>query len=732
MEDTLITKPGARLDNSDILEIIEHDYQRAKEYHEDWISRMQNWIDTYEGKPYNNEIQGRSSIVWTTTKKYGESLVSNIVKPFIATDEIVDLDPRTEQDVYKTKIYKKLANHFWGYDFDNNKFLKTFGNVLVKEGTVVTRVGWEKVDKTKRVVVPTMNEKMAAAIIQRGGKINQLKNGQFEIINENIVVNRPTAKVVRNEDVYVDPTASSMDEVKFIIHEYVVSISDMKKQPEVYDKNAVPRLEKIIHDLNDRKDDDWIERYDDDHGESGEENPTDFEFIDISRKKVRIYEYWGEYDMDGDGITEPIVAVVAKPEEGDENVLVKMKKNPFPFGMVPFIFVPLLENEFSIYGRGLADVVSDEQKVMTSIVRGMIDNMANSNNGIKFFKKGALDHVNMNRLKRGEPYVEINATDSINTAVMDGNFNPIPTTVFNFLAIMEQQSEALTGVTKMLQGIPGTEMKSSTSNFAATMSQGQIRLLDITANVTNGLKRMFMMWIYMCMEYLSYDEIQDITGISIPELKVKETKKLEMEFGLIDPQTGEPAVDEETYNKAMLLIIQEVQDMFEKRDVKFDIKLKVGTDGLKQIRIQEILMLMQQAAPMMQTGAVPGEAIKMLLAELADNMDKPDIAAMIKEYQPQPDPMQQAMAQAQVQQVQANAAKDAALAKNAEARTKESMVKAEKEAMSIDADVANKYADVAQKMASVDQGDMKTKADAYSKIKQANQPKTQPKTGGKQ
>ena len=719
-----IDKKGESLNSDELLEIIDHDLDSARQLHDEQMDRIQSWIDQYEGEPYGNEVDGRSRIVWKLAKKQGEALVSNLVKPFIATNEIVDMVPRTAQDVYKTDIYQKLINHFWSVDFDNNAFLKTVGRVMTKEGTVIWRIGWEKVDKTKRIVVNQMNPKMMTAIIARGGKINELADGSFEIINENIVVNRPTAKVVRNENIYIDPTADSVDDIRYLVYEYTVTLSDLRKQPELYDEDAVKKLEAIMDREDDKKKDTKLERYaDDESNDTGEYNPYEIEFVDKSKRKVSIYEYWGEYDMDGDGINEQIVATVARYTTGSDAVILKMQENPYPNGTIPFIIVPLYESEFSVYGRAIADVLEDEQKAMTAAVRGIIDNMSNSNNGTKFFKKGALDTVNFNRLRKGEPYVEINTSDAITTSVMDGNFNPLPASVFNFVALMDQQAESLTGISKMLQGLPGSEVKSSTSNFSAMMSQSQIRLLDVTNNLTTGLKKMFMMWTYMAMEYLSYDEIQDITGISIPELKVKETKKLQMEFGLVDPQTMEPVVDEETFNKAMMLIIQEVQDMFEKRDVKFDIKLRVGTDGMKQIRINEILMLLQQAAPLIQTGSIPGEAIKVLVADLAENMDKPDVADMIKKYQPQPDPMQQAMAQVQLQKLQAEAKKDEALAANAMARTQNESVKTQKEALSIDADIANKYADVNAKLAKTEQDDVKTRSDAYAKVRGANTPK---------
>jgi hypothetical protein len=110
---------------------------------------------------------------------------------------------------------------------------------------------------------------------------------------------------------------------------------------------------------------------------------------------------------------------------------------------------------------------------------------------------------------------------------------------------------------------------------------------------------------------------------------------------------------------------------------------------------------------------------------MAEAMDRPDISKLIKEYRPEPDPMQQAMAETELEQGKANAAKDNALAKNAEARTVHEMTKARKEAASIDPDIIKKYADVNKTVAETAQGNVKTQADAYNKVKTADKP-----TGG--
>jgi len=295
--------------------------------------------------------------------------------------------------------------------------------------------------------------------------------------------------------------------------------------------------------------------------------------------------------------------------------------------------------------------------------------------------------------------------------------------------MIDQHSEALSGISKAMQGIPGSEIKASSSNLPAMMTQSQIRLLDITTNITNGHKEMLSMWLSMTTDYVDEMDIKRITGLDIPALKQQETQRLAQQFGLNE-------LPPDTAMKAMMLVASEVEDMFNRKDLKYDIQIKVGTDGLKQIKIQNILMLMQQIGGLSESGAMPPEALKLLIADLADQLERPDIAQLITEYQPQPDPMAQQAAQLQMAQMAANVKKDEALAANAMARTQNVAGKTQKDAVMIDADMANKYADVHKKLAEVDQGDIKARteagskgAKAYKDVKDANQPK--PKGGAK-
>jgi len=477
-EKTLIVEVDERssIDTDEILEIVEHDLRESRPYHDDVMADIDKWIKEYHGEPYGNEEPGRASIVWKLIKKQGESLISNIIKPFSGNYDIVELTPVTEADVYKTKINEKLINHYWNKEFNPLLFLKTLGKVMVPEGTVFFRVGWERevIEKKTRIPIESFTEEMRSRLGSKGAEFNEI-DGEIEIVVKNIVSNHPTAKVIRNEDIYVDPTADSLEEAKFVIYEMRTSLGDIVKD-DIYDKDAVKRLKRIIMNNDDRVKDGF---------DLHDYNESDFTFMDEARYRVKLYEYWGDYDIDGNGHLEPVVATIAEYGSGDEKsrVVLRMTRNPFPFKTHPFVAIVLYEEPFKIYGKGLPDIISDEQKLSTSIVRGIIDNMAMSNNGIKFFKKGALDSINWSRLKRGDKFVEVNTTDSISASIMDGNFNQLPQHVYGMLQMLDTQAESLTGISRMMQGIPGSELKSSSSNFSAMMTQSQIRLLDKKCSV---------------------------------------------------------------------------------------------------------------------------------------------------------------------------------------------------------------------------------------------------------
>ena len=619
---------------------IQTDFENANRYKIEIDGNIAEWLSEYNGEPYGNETNGRSKIVWKLIKKHGEILIANLAKPLISGSNLINLEPRTKYDVFKSKVDKKLINFFFNKDFNKISFIKTLARVMVKEGTAIIKVSWEKTKRT----------------------------------------NRPYAEVLFNEDFFTDPDVTSIKDCKFIIHRFRTTYEDLESNP-VYDNKAISKFKQAQIQADDDGEIDPMAVSDDLH---------DRDLTGYARREdneLFLYEYWYR-DKN------KIKIVSYLNNDKSTNIL---SEEEYEYDWYPFIAIPFYDDEFKIWGRGLSDIISDEQKFMTSIVRGVIDNMAMSNNGTKFVKKGALDSTNFKSLMEGKPVVEVNATDNVSNIVKDGSFNELPSMVYNLLQVIEGQAEGLTGVSKMMQGLENINNSSATAS-QLMMSQSQIRLLDIENNIAQGLKELIQRWLEMIMDYVEENQMYQITGTTFAEEKAKMTETLKQQYQLDQMPT-------DTAQKAMMLIINEVEKVFDKHTVKYDISIQIGTDGLKQTKINQINMLMQQSSALVQAGAVPPIIVQQLMAKLFELFDYPELADKVANYKQQPDPMQQQMMQLEMQEKAAKAKKESALADNALARTKQTMIKAQKEQLSTDADISAKYANVAKTIKEVNTND---------------------------
>lgn len=624
---------------------IQTDLENAERYKEKINKDIAKWIGIYNGEPYGNENQYRSTIVWKLVKKHGEILIANLIKPFLSGSDLIRLEPRTQDDVYKAELDNKLLNFFFNKKFDKSKFIKQLVRVMVKEGTAFVKVSWDIKNKC------------------------------------------PYAEVLYNEDIFTDPDAYTIQDSKFFIHRFKTTVSDLESNP-IYNKEAINKFKKLISDSKN-----------DTYASSDDMHLRELDNYErVKDNEVFLYEYWFRGKDNNIYISSFV--------KHDTTLLV-LSEEKYEFNEYPFVDFPFYNNEFSIWGNALADIIEDEQKFMTSIVRGVIDNMAMSNNGQKFVRKGALDAVNMQNLLNGKPIVEINTTDHISTAVIDGHFNELPSSVYNLLQVIENQAEGLTGVSKFMQGL--VENPNSTATFTQTiMSQSQIRLLDIEDNIIRGLKFVFYHWVQMIVNYLDEKEILKITGTTIAEEKAKMIERFKKQYQL-------EAMPPETQQKAIMLIMHEVEKIFDTSTINYDFKLKIGTDASNQVKINQINMLMQQAAPLVQAQAVPPIIIKKLISKLFDLFDYPDLAEEIIKFEPQPSELEIQMSQLQLEKLKGEAQKEQALAQNAIARAQNIMTKSKKEQMSIEPEIAAKYTEVAKKAKELNKSEMNNDNNRKSK-----------------
>lgn len=566
-----------KLDKKKLLDSLKLDLQGAEQLRKEQDSKILQWRNEYDGKPYGNEQEGKSSIVSRDIKKQSEWQHATLVDPFVSSNNIIKTYPVTYEDKPAARQNELLLNTQFCRQFDRFNFMTKSIKLLDMEGTAIIQTGWEYEDYE-------VQTELAVFEVDELG--NEYIAGYREATEIVVTKNQPTARVCRNEDVYIDPTCmDDLDKCQFVIYRYETDISTLKQ--EAKSKNY-KNLDKIKPETGHA---DYDYDYD-------SEDDTNFRFEDDPRKKLVVYEYWGNYDVDGDGIAEPIVC------SWIHNTVIRLQENPYPDKKPPFIIVPFNSIPFKMYGEANAELISDNQKIKTALYRGSMDNMAQSTNGMKGIKKGALDTMNKERFLAGQNF-EYNG--NLGNDIFEGRYNELPSSVDRILARMDNDIESITGVKAYSQGISGASLGSTATGARGALDATSTRRLNIVRNIGENLvKPLMRKWMAYNSEFLSEEEIVRVTNEEFVPVRR-------------DDLMG-----------------------------KVDIDIEVSTAEDNAAKAQELGFLLQTMGPNEDP-----KLRQLLRADIYELMGMPDKAQMLREYQPQPDPLAQQEALLRIQLLEA-------------------------------------------------------------------------------
>lgn len=634
-----------------VLELLRANIKDARKSKAQVNERIRKSIDEYHGKKYGNEVQGKSQIVKKTIFKAIENMKPNIITPFVGNANIINVEPDDFESVESSIRQEAVLRKQWG-KIDRLELIETIADVLPKEGTVWLRTGWEYI-KTKystRSFNISTQEQLAEIEKDKDISIREIEdlgNGEMRVTADisKIEADNPTVEVVPNEDILCDPTASNKKSIKWVIRKYKTTISNMKKEIHRYEPEAVKRLETLleIKEMNS----DSLYANEIGRSENSEETGKDYQFTDNvkTNREVELYEYWGEYDIHNTGINKQVVIIFHKSED----VVLKMEENPFPNKKIPFIVEQFIKNPFSVWGYSLSYAISENQKIDTAITRGIIDNLAQANNAQKFVKQNSLDPINRRRMLQGFPLIEY--TDEL---PVDGSYNEIPQSVFNFQASILQDADELSGVPKQSYGIDQSTFGRTASGLQTVLTTAQKRMTVTSMKIANALEQVFNNWLDYNTLFLP-DDYPILRGLKF-----------------------------ETVNRYDLV-------------GNHSTKVKITSEIEAQTKIQQLNMMLQQAQALKDT--VPPEIIKSTVAKIYELQGEYSEATMIMEYEPQPDPAMQEMAQLELEEKRADIALKNSQAQMNTYKTKETQSKTDK----LDMETVMKPAELEEKITRMNQ-----------------------------
>jgi hypothetical protein len=383
-----------------------------------------------------------------------------------------------------------------------------------------------------------------------------------------------------------------MDKASFVIYSFETSLSELKKD------GRYKNLESI--DINNAS-----VLAQPDHFSPDD---SSFTFKDKPRKKFVAYEYWGYWDVDGDGIAEPIVATWVN------NTMIRLQDNPFPDGKPPFVLVQYLPVRKSIYGEPDGALLEENQKILGAVTRGMIDIMGRSANGQSGIRKDALDVTNKRKFDQGKDY-EFNSQVDPRQAFYMHTYPEIPQSAQYMVNLQNMDAESLTGVKAFTGGISGQGLGSTATGVRGALDAASKRELGILRRLAEGVKQIGRKIIAMNAAFLSEEEVIRVTNEEFVPVKR-------------DDLMG-----------------------------NYDLRLTISTAEADNQKAEELAFMLQTTAQSM------GPTFsQMILSEIARLRKMPDLSKRIAEFQPEPNPIEQKRAELEVALLEAQVANESAKA----------------------------------------------------------------------
>lgn len=612
--------------NEPTLLSLKSDFEACKTHHDAQVAKIDKWRDllTVSGSAKPPKIKGRSSVQPKLVRRQAEWRYSALSEPFLGTDQLFSIEPRTFEDEAAAKQNQILINWQFSTKLDKIKLIDDYVRSAVDEGTCIVKLGWNRVTTTVTEEVPIysfypIQDEQGLQLLQQAIELKQsnpreyqetipddfkeavnyyeetgfpvtaIQSGSEEQEVEHIIENAPVVEVLNPSNVYIDPSClGDLDKALFVINTFETNKSELQKT------GLYKNLDKV----------DWESNSpvtDPDHETT---TPDDFNFNDSPRKKVIAHEYWGFYDIHGTGELVPIVATWIG------NTLIRMEENPFPDGKVPFVVVQYIPIKRDIYGEADAELLEDNQRILGAVTRGMIDSLGRSANAQQGFAKGMLDPLNRKRFENGEDY-EFNPSLSPNGGLIEHKYPELPQSAILMVQMQNQEAEALTGVKAFSGGLAGDAYNTRVATaIRGVLDASSKREMSILRRLAKGMIKIGEKICSMNAEFLSEQEVVRVT------------------------------------NKRYVTIKRE--------DLKgnFDLKVDISTAEVDNAKAQDLGFMLQTLGPNMDSSIT-----MMILAEIAELKRMPVLAEKLRTYQPQPDPLAVEQQQLEIEKLKAEIAK---------------------------------------------------------------------------
>ena len=451
--------------------------------------------------------EGRSKVVATKVRDTIRAVKPSLMRVFMSTAKPVEYMPRGPEDVAAAE----QATQYMHYVFNKNDGYRVlndaFHDALVKK-TGIVKAYWDISYKAEIYTYDNLTDEeyMLLAsdddvtILEHGVQMSMSMDEfgmEVETPTHSLKISRqmPDGRLklesVPPEEFFVNAEARNIDDAYIVAHRTEMRVGDLVQMgfafEDVVDLGG-------IYGSDDMSEAEKIER----RGFANDD--YDDEPADPAMRLVGVTEAYMKVDVDGTGI--PVLHRFICG--GTSYKLLDLE----PWDEVPFAVFEIDPGPHTVFGRSLAEIIMDDQDASTAILRGVLDNVAMTNNPRIGIVDGAvnIDDVLNNEIGAIVRMRQPGAVQELSVPFTAGQ-------TLGALTYMDQLVENKTGVSRASMGLDPDAMQSTTKAAVQATIQAQAGQVEVMVrNLADGMKRLFGIMLRAAIKHTDEEQAMQMNG----------------------------------------------------------------------------------------------------------------------------------------------------------------------------------------------------------------------------
>ncbi len=502
----------SKMSEQDIQSAIKTAIQSAIDYVDSDIAGQRERAQKYfDGLVDLDHEEGRSRVVSTKVRDVVRGAKPSLMRIFMSNNKFVEFTPKGPEDVENadqaTAYCHWVFNKVGGYNVLSN----AIHDSLVKKVGVV-KVWWNQETIAKSYTYENLSDDEVQILVNKEGVevVEHRQDIEMEMDEFGLDIERNVHSMVIShkyeegemviegippEEFFIDGSAKSIDDAYIVCH---------RSEKRAGDLVAMGIDQEVVDNLNGSDNDsligniEKIQRFGDavQDDESVENDP--------SMRLVLVTEAYLRIDVEGDGIPTLHKFLCG----GTSYEVLEME----PWDKAPFADFQVDPEPHAFYGRSLAELVINDQDTTTSVLRGILDNVA---------------LVNTPRLEVNEDLVEMddvlnNEIGAIIRSEQIGSINPLTVpfvagSTLPALQYLDMLVEEKTGISKMSMGVNADMLQNTSATAAALTAQAGAGQVEVMArNLAEGTKRLFQLMLHVAVKNSPDEQMMRLNGKFVP------------------------------------------------------------------------------------------------------------------------------------------------------------------------------------------------------------------------